>query len=165
MTTIAEVLKQQITALTNKAIKKHLSDLRAVAAEQDRTIARLKSQVSALEHQLGAQGSASPQGKSARLSTHGQRDMRFQARGLISLRARLGLSRKKFGKLVGVSGISVYNWERGRAKPRPSLLSAIAEVRRLGKKEVRARLNSPSPGRSRMTRRNPPIGGRRKKRG
>ncbi|HZP11323.1 MAG TPA: helix-turn-helix domain-containing protein [Nevskiaceae bacterium] len=163
MATIAEVLKQQIADLTDKAIKKHVADLRAMAAQQDRTIARLKSQVSALEQQLaGARRSGSARRKAAPTSADGRSSMRFQAKGLVSLRARLGLSRAKFGKLVGVSGISVYNWERRRAKPRPALLLQIAELRHLGKKEAQARLRAAGVRRSNTMRKNPPIGGRQK---
>lgn len=162
MATIADVLKKQITDLTNKAIKKHLADLRSTTATHDRAIARLTRQVSALEQRLvGARRSASTPDKVVQLSTDGRRDMRFQAKGLVSLRTRLGLSRAKFGKLVGVSGISVYNWERKKARPRPAVLSAIGEIRRLGKKEVSARLSKSSSLRSKTISR----AGRQKTRG
>ena len=44
--------------------------------------------------------------------------LRFQARGLRSLRTRLGLGAEDFGRLIGVSGQSIYNWEAEKTTPR-----------------------------------------------
>lgn len=55
-------------------------------------------------------------------------------------RKRLGLSAEDFGLLVGATGQSVYSWERGKSKPRPQNLVAIAALRGIGKREVAARL-------------------------
>ena len=44
--------------------------------------------------------------------------VRFVAKGLKSQRDRLGLSAAEFGKLIGVSAQSVYNWEGGQTRPR-----------------------------------------------
>jgi DNA-binding transcriptional regulator YiaG len=40
------------------------------------------------------------------------------------------------GALLGVTGQSVYKWEKGTARPRASQLKAIAAVRKMGKKQV-----------------------------
>ena len=58
----------------------------------------------------------------------------------LMLRDRLGLSAERFGKLIGVTGQSIYAWEAGRSVPRAKQLEAIAALRGIGKKEVRARL-------------------------
>ena len=68
--------------------------------------------------------------------------MRFVAKGLRSLRTRLGLSAGDFGTLAGVSGQSIYNWESGKAVPRKSQLAALASLRALGKREAAARLEA-----------------------
>ncbi len=44
------------------------------------------------------------------------------------------------GQLVGVSAQTIYHWEKGVSKPRRSQLAEIAAVRKLGKREVSARL-------------------------
>ena len=46
---------------------------------------------------------------------------------------------------VGVSGLTVYNWEAGTARPRASHLAAIAALRSMGKKEAAARLRDLRP--------------------
>ena len=62
--------------------------------------------------------------------------MRFVAKGLRSQRSRLALSASEFGKLVGVSAQSVYNWERGTTRPREQQIAKLASLRGLGKREV-----------------------------
>ncbi len=57
-----------------------------------------------------------------------------------SLRARLGLSAAEFGRLIGASGQSVYNWETGKAVPRASQRAALAAIRGMGKREAGKRL-------------------------
>jgi DNA-binding transcriptional regulator YiaG len=44
------------------------------------------------------------------------------------------------GKLLGVSAQSVYHWETGKSKPRKSQLLAISAVRKMGKRDVTAKL-------------------------
>jgi hypothetical protein len=41
---------------------------------------------------------------------------------------------------VGVSGLTIYHWESGKAKPRRRQMPAIAAIRSLGKREALARL-------------------------
>ena len=48
--------------------------------------------------------------------------------------------KENYAKLVGVSGLTIYNWESGTNRPRASQLPAIAAVRRMGKREALARL-------------------------
>ena len=62
--------------------------------------------------------------------------LRFVAKGLKSHRDRLGLSAADYGRLVGVSAQSIYNWETKVAVPRRSMLPRIAQLRGKGKREV-----------------------------
>ena len=67
---------------------------------------------------------------------------RFSAKGLKSLRTRLGLSALDFGKLIGASALSVYKWEGGKSRPRAKYVASIAKVRGIGKKEAAALLEA-----------------------
>jgi DNA-binding transcriptional regulator YiaG len=58
---------------------------------------------------------------------------RLRVDGLKGHKARLGLPAKDYGKLMGVSGLTIYNWEAGKSKPRGSQLPRIVAVRRIGK--------------------------------
>src|ERR1044071_4538630 len=139
MPNFAAALKAEILRLSRKTVKQHLSSVRSINAAQRRHIAALRRQVAALERRPAVVRRAAlsrPSTPTAAAET----PSRFVARGLVSLRSRLGLSAEDFGKLVGVSGVSVYNWEHKKAKPRPSVLSAIAALRSVGKREAKARL-------------------------
>jgi DNA-binding transcriptional regulator YiaG len=62
--------------------------------------------------------------------------------GLIrKLRTRLGLSQAALGRLVGVSGAAVVEWERGRAKPSGERRKAVVALRGLGRREVKRLLD------------------------
>src|SRR2546423_5357422 len=78
----------------------------------------------------------------ARLSTfrHVAKPARFSAKGLQAQRSRIGLSPTDFGKLLGVSAQSIYNWESEKARPRPEQIAKLVALRSLGKREVAVRL-------------------------
>lgn len=42
------------------------------------------------------------------------------------------------GKLIGVSGLSIYHWEGGKSRPRDKYLPAIAALKKLGRKNATA---------------------------
>jgi DNA-binding transcriptional regulator YiaG len=81
------------------------------------------------------------------------RQLRFSAIRLAAQRKKLGISAAGFATLLGVSPISVYKWERGKARPRRAQLEAIAATRKLGKREALARLEERS---------NPPAAARKR---
>jgi DNA-binding transcriptional regulator YiaG len=66
----------------------------------------------------------------------------FTAKGLKSLRKRLGLSQADFAKLVDVSDQTVYQWEakNGMLKLRGNTKATLVSVRNIGKVEARKRL-------------------------
>ena len=66
----------------------------------------------------------------------------FSGEALKAHRERLGLSADNYGKLLGASGLSIYNWEQGKARPRKSSVDAWTAIRRIGKREAAQRLAS-----------------------
>lgn len=92
-----------------------------------------------LQRELKANGRPPKQNIDVEVET---RKTRFVAGGLKSLRSRLGLSASDFGRLIGASGQSVYNWEAGKAVPRSSQQAALASIRGLGKREAARRLDA-----------------------
>ena len=67
-------------------------------------------------------------------------NIRFTAKGFKTLRQRLGISAADTGRLLGVSGQTVYAWETGSSRPRKQQMANIIKLRALGKKEVEALL-------------------------
>lgn len=66
--------------------------------------------------------------------------IRFRPEGLKKHRQRLGMSAADLAKILGCSSLSVYKWESGKTRPRPKQLAAIAELRKMGKKDAAKRL-------------------------
>ena len=64
----------------------------------------------------------------------------FSGEQVAAERERLELSAADYGQLVGVSALTIYNWEKGKTKPRQQQLAAWAEVRTLGKRDALMRL-------------------------
>jgi DNA-binding transcriptional regulator YiaG len=66
---------------------------------------------------------------------------RLSGRLIRTLRTRLGLSQAALGRLVGVTGAAVVEWERGRAKPSGERRKAVVALRGLGRREVKRLLD------------------------
>lgn len=142
MSNFSSVLRGEIARIARKEIKGAVDPLRKANAGYRREIAELKRQVAALQKE---QRSASKATRAAPVSAaKPETATRFQAKGLRSLRARLGLSAAEFGRLVGASAQSVYNWETGKAVPRAAQQAALVAVRGLGKREAAKRLDASS---------------------
>lgn len=144
MPNIASLLKSEISRIARKEIKAEITALRKAATTHRSEIAALKRRVQSLEQQLKRVGrTATRQAAAAptddESSTGG---LRFSAKGLKSLRQRLGLSAAECGLLVGASDQSIYKWEEGKVRPRARHLPAIAALRGLGKKEAAAKLEA-----------------------
>ena len=142
MPNIASVLKSEISRVARKEVRAETLSLKKAVSTYRAEIAALKRRTQALEQAL--RGVSKAQSKLAPVPEDGasSKPPRFTAKGLITQRRRLGLSAHDFGLLVGASGQSIYNWEAGTARPRAKLLSSIAAVKTMGKKEAVARLAS-----------------------
>ena len=147
MTTFANQLKAEIARIAKKSGKAETADLKKSSAKYRSEIAELKRRIAALESaitRIGKQaGKAAKFGTKASSGTEEDKEkLRFRQDGFITLRKKLGLSANEMGQLLGVSGQSIYKWEQGKAKPRASQLPAIAAARKMGKKDVAAKLTS-----------------------
>lgn len=148
MPNIGSLLKSEISRVARKAVKAELDALRRASVAYRKDIAALKRTVSALERGRAslekknkAKQSATPDTPEAE---SGGGRTRFTAKGLKTLRAKLGLSAHDLGRLVGATGQSIYNWERGKA-PRAKQIEKLVALRGLGKREAMARLEAMAP--------------------
>lgn len=145
---IATALKSEIGRIARKEIRSETGDLKKATAQYRTHIAALRKRLDQLERMLkrtskvaakatAQSGRAAP---AAEDDSEGGVQRRFSAKRLASTRAKLGLSAADFAALIGVSGLSVYKWEQGKARPRAKQLEAIASVRGIGKREAAERL-------------------------
>jgi DNA-binding transcriptional regulator YiaG len=140
MPNIAATFRQEIIRLARKEIRRETQILRKASAQYRKLIAELKRETKKLQSDV------------LRFALHGSRDaapqvpeadsekVRFSARSVISQRKRLGISAADYGKLVGVTGQTIYKWEHGSSRPRQAQISALGSLRIMGKRDAVARL-------------------------
>ncbi|WP_426391752.1 helix-turn-helix domain-containing protein [Variovorax sp. R-27] len=145
MPNIASILKSEISRVARKEVRAEMETLKKASVHHRAAIAALRRQVSSLEKELRnvTKGTA----RSARASEPDESDeggtkRRFSAGRLAAHRTKLGISAASYGKLVGVSGQTIYHWEQGKARPRAAQLENLASVRGLSKHEVAQRLEA-----------------------
>ena len=161
MANLASALKEEISRLARKEIRQQTAGTAKTAAQCERDITALKRQIGELQNKLSSLRTQDTPGsavskkstskkavtknrtvKTASSSDKQSSRARFSAKGLKASRVRLGLSADNYGKLVGVSGLSIYNWEQGKARPRESSVAALMAIRGIGKREAAKRLEA-----------------------
>lgn len=141
MANLSSVLDERIRRLARREINRGTRSARRLTAQHRRDIAALKRQVAELQKIVDfLQEQEKRRVAQQPVEPAPVNGVRFRADGLKSHRSRLGLSAGDYGKLLGVSGQAVYNWENGVSRPRPEQVAKLAAVRRLGKREVMKRL-------------------------
>jgi DNA-binding transcriptional regulator YiaG len=142
MPNIGALLKAEITRLCRREIRKEITAVKKSSVSSRHHIAALKRQVAALEQKAGQLAKRTNVQSTSAPPVLPDRPVRFVAKGLKSLRKRLGVSAAQLATLVGVSEQSVYNWETKKATPRKEQFAAIIALRGLGKREVQQRLEA-----------------------
>jgi DNA-binding transcriptional regulator YiaG len=148
MPNIGTVLREEITRLSRKESRGQVDPTRKATAQHRRDIAGLKRKVAQLERQVALLSRKALGAPPVLSSDSPAKPARFAAKGLRSQRNRLGLSATDFGKLLGVSAQSIYNWEREVARPRAEQVAKLSALRGVGKREAGARLKQLSPGKA-----------------
>ncbi len=146
MANLATVLKLEITRIARRELRAETESLKKATAHYRAEIAALKRKVAELERQVAKVGrsmaKATPDGAKLDGNGSGEIEIRYSARSMAAQRKRLGLSAENMGKLFGVSGHTIYGWEAGGSRPRNGQMAAIAAVRKLGKADAAAIVES-----------------------
>ena len=135
MPNLASVLKEEIRRLARKEARAEIKALKSSSTQYRRDIAGLKRVVKDQERKI------------ARLRKHGAKatshqpanessTVRFSPDWVAKHREKLALSAADYAALVGVSSLTVYNWEKGKTRPQQRQLESWANVRKLGKREA-----------------------------
>jgi len=140
MANLLSLLNERIRRLARREIRAQTQKTRRLTAQHRRDLAALKRQVAALGRAVAFLEKQERRRVASPLVPQDAKGVRFSARSVKAQRARLGLSAKDFGRLVGVSALTVYSWESGKSRPRKKQLAGLAPVRRMGKREARKRL-------------------------
>jgi DNA-binding transcriptional regulator YiaG len=144
MPNIAAVLKEEICRLAKREIKVSTMSTKGAVVQFRRDIAKLKRTVSSQQKEI-AFLNAQEHKRLGVVPTKDEDDLegvRFSARSAKAQRERLGLSQENYAKLVGVSSMTIYNWETGKTRPRDEQLAALVALRGIGKREAMAKLEA-----------------------
>jgi DNA-binding transcriptional regulator YiaG len=82
--------------------------------------------------------------------------LRFSAKGVRALRRKLKLSQADFAKLVDISDLAVYQWEKkeGKLALRQTTRTKLAEIRGFGRREALEQLGKGQKQRSLLSKLN-----------
>ena len=139
MPNLISVMNDQIRRLARREIRAQTKTMKRLTAKYRRDIAALKREIVGLRKTVGYLQVQEKRRVAGRPAPEAGA-MRFRADGLRSHRAKLGLSAKDYGRLVGVAGLTIYHWEHAKARPRRLQLAKLAQVRGIGKREALKRL-------------------------
>jgi DNA-binding transcriptional regulator YiaG len=149
MPNIAGVLKGEIRRLAKKEIKAQVGTTKQAVAKYRSDIAKLKRSLGQQEREIKLLKRQTQQQGQPQTEEESLESVRFSARSVKAQRSRLGLSAADYGKLVGVSGLTIYNWEHGTSHPRKAQLAALVAVRGIGKREALLKLAELKPKKGR----------------
>lgn len=144
MPDVARLLKDEMRRVARKELKLAVSEIKQTTAALRKTVAELRQRIEKLEREkkrltkgLARQGVATPPEP-----TEEAPQIRATSKTIRMLREKLGLTQAELALLLGVTGQSVYQWESkdGRLQLRSATRAALAEIRGLGKKEARKKL-------------------------
>jgi len=140
MPNLAAVLKKEIRRLARREVKAEVNAVRRAASQHRHDIARLKRQLQIQERRLAALQSRTSARKQPAESEGLPPGVRFSPRSVRAQRKRLKLSAGQYGQLIGVTGQTVYLWEKGKTRPGKAQFAALVGVRSLGRREALKRL-------------------------
>ena len=142
MATLAVALKDEIRRLARKEIKAYTGPTAQAVAQFRREIAKLKRQSREYERKIAYLETQERKRIGKPDPSHGADEGgRFSARSVKAQRRRTGLSAVEYAKLVGVSGLTIYNWENGKSRPRKEQLISLVALRGIGKRQAQAKLD------------------------
>ncbi len=157
MTNFSAVFKSEIARVARKEARAEIAALKKASTQHRSAIAQLRREVAALQKQLRQAGrqmadqvarqtarQIGNQGATASRAgvASGATPRRFSADRLAAHRAKLGISAAAYGKLVGIGGQTIYNWEQGKSRPNAQQLQHLAAVRALSMREALERLTA-----------------------
>ena len=140
MPNLAAALKEEIARLARREINRETATLQNQSAQYRRDIAALKRDNTDLTRRLAFLEKQEKKRINKMPSEDVAANARFSPKWVAAHREKVGLSAQNYGTLVGVSGLTIYNWEKGKSKPRQQQLAMWVAVRGLGKREAQQQL-------------------------
>jgi DNA-binding transcriptional regulator YiaG len=147
MPNFASIMKDEFRRLARREANALIKGLRRMVAQHRRDLAALKRLAPRLEKSVAfLESQESDRVAEPQVSEKLAEKARFSARWLKSHRAKIKLSADQYARLVGVTGLTIYNWESGKGKPSKAKLAALVAVRGIGRRDALKRLELIGPG-------------------
>ena len=138
MSSVVNVLKAEIRRLAKREAHAQVAKAQQAAVQYRQEIAQLRRLLRQREREIACLRRRQPVETAEKDPLAG---VRFSAKSVRSQRKRLGLSAADYGKLVGVSPLTIHHWEQEKARPRKAQLAALVAVRGISKREALKRLS------------------------
>lgn len=136
-----EALKAEIRRLARKEAKSLIDGSIKATRSNKKVLSDLRQEVQTLKREVASlKRSTARVAKEQSIAEETGTRERITAKGITSLRARLGLSQSDVAQLCGVSSGTISHWEAQRSHPKAGAIAVLVELRKLGKKDVTRRL-------------------------
>lgn len=135
-----EAFKTEVGRLARKEVRQVAGTALKASAQFRREISALKKEVAALHKKLAFLEGREAERLAEKPAPEEVPNVRFSAQKVKSHRKRLGLSAREYALLVGVTQLTIYNWESGKSKPQAEKLAAWAAIKDIGVREAQQRL-------------------------
>ena len=136
MPNIQQLLNEEIRRLARKEVINSEKALKTQIIELKKVVSELKSRVKELE-KSAEKSAASASLPAAEENMDDAKNFRVTPERILKWRKALNLKRTQYARLLGVSPLSVAHWEQGKSTPRAAQKQRIAELRDMGKRELR----------------------------
>ena len=144
MPNISSIFRQEILRLAGKAVRAAVMPLFKEKVVLKKIVRELKKRVERLEKDNKILMGEQDRHKKFIIGTipADALSIRVTAKGMRSLRRKLGLTQEEFAKLVGVTAQTIWLWEQkeGALRVRDTTKKAIFAIRDLGAREAKRRL-------------------------
>jgi DNA-binding XRE family transcriptional regulator len=138
MPNLSQILKEEMGRLAKREIKRQVGPLQGQLVELRRTARDQRRRIERLEKELARKVD---RGRAiAPRSVTEDDDVRVHRGSVRKHRVRLGISQREMAMLLDVSPLTVSNWETEKTSPSGKNKLAFAELRTLGVRDVRDRL-------------------------
>ena len=138
MPDVGRVFKEESARLARKEVRTAVNPLKTQVRNLRRSVATLTTQMARMERTIKQ---LARQRTETSLAEEESANVRVSPTSIKKHRIRLRLSQAQMGKLLGVSAITILNWEQGKSKPRAANKEAIAELRTMGIRDIQVMLD------------------------
>lgn len=146
MPNIASVLKVEVLRLAGKAVRSAVHPLRSEKIALKKAVRDLRKRVLRLEKDNELLLAEQERYRKLLVSVIPADALRIRvtAKGMRSLRRKLGLTQVEFAKLLGVTSQTIWMWERkrGSLRVKDETKKRIYAARDIGAREARRRIGS-----------------------